>query len=226
MIQAATLVQRMTFLAAIAAALSGSVAMAKSRQETQAVADSMTLRVYDYAQVNRKTLLAAETVASGILAKAGVGSQWIDCPTSHAAIDNFPNCQTPPHSSDFVLSILSNAMTVQLRNPEDSMGTADESVNGTRRAAVFFNRIQSIAGGDAAPTDVLLGRVMAHEIGHMLLGPNAHSRTGIMRSDWSYRELGMEAGHELLFTAEQSRSIERRLAALGNFMQSTPLWGQ
>jgi hypothetical protein len=52
---------------------------------------------------------------------------------------------------------------------------------------------------------------MAHEIGHMFLGTNSHSSTGIMRANWSEREFGPDAGPELLFTAEQSRRMKSRL---------------
>ena len=58
----------------------------------------------------------------------------------------------------------------------------------------------------------LLGRVMAQEIGHMLLGPKAHSRTGIMRAFWVDHELSTAARQELVFTAEQSRRMKTRLA--------------
>jgi hypothetical protein len=53
---------------------------------------------------------------------------------------------------------------------------------------------------------------MAHEIGHLLLGENSHSRTGIMRASWSDYELSMEGRHEMSFTAEQSRRMKSRLA--------------
>jgi hypothetical protein len=209
----ATFFRRMTVLAAVAAALSASIAPAMDRQSAALAGYTITVRVYDYVRLDRRILSTAEAEVGGILEKAGVSVRWVDCPTSHAVLADFPECQTPPRFNDYFLSILSSQMTATQGNYEDAMGAADDSELGSRRAAIFFNRIDSHAGGDQAPADVLMGRVMAHEIGHLLLGPNAHSRSGIMKAAWSARELSMLAAHEMFFTAEQSCKIAARLAA-------------
>ena len=53
---------------------------------------------------------------------------------------------------------------------------------------------------------------MAHEIGHLLLGANSHSCTGIMQAFWSGEELSLAARADMLFTPEQSRQMKTRLA--------------
>ncbi len=55
--------------------------------------------------------------------------------------------------------------------------------------------------------DVILGHLMAHELGHLLLPEGAHSKRGIMpcplnREDWQAAAKGI-----LLFTAEQSKQL-------------------
>jgi hypothetical protein len=58
----------------------------------------------------------------------------------------------------------------------------------------------------------LLGTVVAHELGHLLLGSHAHSQVGIMVPVWeeeSLRNMGM--GH-LLFTREQSSLMKMRVS--------------
>jgi hypothetical protein len=59
--------------------------------------------------------------------------------------------------------------------------------------------------------DVLAGRVMAREIGSLLLGTNSSSRTGIMKASWTSDDLGVLAGNEMYFTAEQARQMDTRL---------------
>jgi len=39
---------------------------------------TVTIHVYNYAEVDRKTLMKAEKVATGIFRKAGVESRWVD----------------------------------------------------------------------------------------------------------------------------------------------------
>jgi hypothetical protein len=48
---------------------------------------------------------------------------------------------------------------------------------------------------------------MAHEFGHMLLGPKAHSEQGIMRANWSARDIQHGIQGQLRFTAQQAPLI-------------------
>ncbi len=58
-------------------------------------------------------------------------------------------------------------------------------------ATVFFHRVEAVTkGGPVAPA---LGNAIAHELGHLLLGRNAHSPTGIMRA---YLELRLSEGRQ------------------------------
>jgi hypothetical protein len=58
----------------------------------------------------------------------------------------------------------------------------------------------------------VLAHVMAHEVGHLLLGTNAHSPTGIMRPSWQARELRSIIMGTLLFTSEQAGSMQAKLS--------------
>ena len=58
----------------------------------------------------------------------------------------------------------------------------------------------------------LLGRVTAHEIGHLLLGDNRHSADGIMRAVWSTRLLQHATRSDWLFTRDQAVAIQQALA--------------
>jgi hypothetical protein len=53
----------------------------------------------------------------------------------------------------------------------------------------------------------LLGLARAHEIGHLLLGTNAHSNIGLMRALWPRTDL--ESGHweDFMFTRDQARRL-------------------
>jgi hypothetical protein len=104
----AMFVMRMAGLAVVAATVAGSPAWARSNRDAEASHATITLHVYDYAQVNRATLAAAEREASRILAQAGVTTQWQECPTSHDASKAFRGCAAP-QAGDYIVSILPNA---------------------------------------------------------------------------------------------------------------------
>jgi len=174
---------------------------------------AMTLRVRDYSHLNRSILLGAEQEATGILAQAGVSARWTDCPTSPGDLASFPNCQPPWQANDYVMNVMPDSMAVLLGKSDDALGLATECGMGPScTASVFFDRVSKLAGGDRASAQVVLGRAMAHELGHLLLGANSHSPTGIMRGHWSPREFRLDARLDLLFTTGQSRRMKTRLA--------------
>lgn len=211
MSRTAALVRCLTGLAALVGAGAGTLGWARNPAVSEN--NAITLRVYDYARANRPTILAAEGEATKIFAHAGVVARWVDCPTSHDEWDNYPHCRSAWQVNDYVLRVMPKAMAGLLEKSPDTLGsTLDCDVGSTCMASVFYDRVMSLAGNAHAPAPVLLGRVMAHEIGHLLLGENSHSSTGIMRANWSDREFRPDAGLELLFTAEQSRRMKSHLA--------------
>ncbi len=56
--------------------------------------------------------------------------------------------------------------------------------------------IRTIAGQASTDFPTLLGRAIAHEIGHLLLGTSQHPREGLMRARWLQDELrGLRPAH-------------------------------
>jgi hypothetical protein len=52
-------------------------------------------------------------------------------------------------------------------------------------ATAFSDRIASAAMRVDVDAGTLLGLVIAHEVGHLLLGSGYHGWTGVMRADWA-----------------------------------------
>jgi hypothetical protein len=61
-----------------------------------------------------------------------------------------------------------------------------------------------------------LGHVMAHEVGHLLLGTSSHTPTGLMIADWHPLE-----PHLQTLTAEQTRAIRARATATDGMSADT-----
>jgi hypothetical protein len=203
----AMFVMQMAGLAVVAAAVVGSPAWARNNRDAETSRATITLRVYDYAQVKPATLAAAEREASRILAQAGVTTQWQECPTSRDARKDLSGCAAA-QPDDYIVSILPNSMADKV-GKGDTFGAADGGAS--HRAAIFYERISERAGGDTTAMDVLAGRVMAREIGSLLLGTDASSRTGIMKARWTSNDLSVLAGNEMYFTAQQARQMDTRL---------------
>lgn len=196
-------------------------ASARNHTEIESGNTTLTLRVYDYVHVNRPVLLGAEGEVNSILGQAEIKSRWIECPISQAELTNFPDCQSAWGADDFVLRLLPKAMADSQVKGQDALGVAYESEGlSAYLASIFYDRVSGLAQGGSATLPVLLGRAMAHEIGHLLLGTHSHSSRGIMRPFWSGQELSLDGRLYLLFTPEQSRQMKTRLAARAEAWQT------
>jgi hypothetical protein len=110
-----------------------------------------------------------------------------------------------------MMKILPRAISAQARDRSDVLGTAllDEKGVGYY-AYVFYDSVQRIAE-ERKLGHAMLGDVLAHEIGHLLLGSNSHSVSGIMSAHWHGEELRRISEAAMLFTPSQSRMLRDRL---------------
>lgn len=78
---------------------------------------------------------------------------------------------------------------------------------------VFWTRAQQLHTSSAVDLGRILGSVMAHEIGHILLGASSHSASGLMQARWGSDELDRIAVGTLFFSLEQSQRMRAHLSA-------------
>jgi hypothetical protein len=163
---------------------------------------TIRVRVTNYTVATPTTVSKAEHEAGRILGEAGLNVVWIDCPLGRSVIPADP-CQQPLEPSDIVLRVLSD----QNRNgvQDGAFGVAVLPV----LASVYFEHVVSLARIDGADFEVpvILGCVMAHEIGHLLLGSNSHWDTGIMQGQWERKQVLQLMKGGLHFTPQQSKLI-------------------
>jgi hypothetical protein len=173
---------------------------------------AITLRVYNYARVPAWTLRTAEKETAMIFRETGVETIWIDCRVSTAEPQTAA-CKQPFRGSDLFLKLLPPSMARAVPSDGDTFGLAltEKDRPGTD-AMILYGRIAELATTERLYTEDILAAVMAHEIGHLLLG-GGHSPTGIMRAKLNRREL-LETGRgKLQFTPEQSLLIRDEVAA-------------
>jgi len=78
-------------------------------------------------------------------------------------------------------------------------------------ANVYADRTRELA--DGREFEVILGRVIAHELGHLLLGKNAHSAAGIMHARWRAQDLGLSRQAAMLFLPGEAKRIHAQVRA-------------
>ena len=164
----------------------------------------VVVHVDDRAGVPALDWRAAQQEAELIFREAGVDIIW--------AAGRFPASIIGPAAA----SDGRRHVALMLVNAGEDAGPSAGCMLGfaNRKPAVayaFYNRI--VEQGELRPINVpaVLGRVVAHELGHVLLPPNAHSAHGIMRSN-----LDLELVNPDRFTGDQSRALRSILTRGGS----------
>jgi len=176
---------------------------ARTQSDNKAQA-TIRLRVYDFAHLDPAVLADAKKVTTEIFRKAGVETVWLDCPAYQA------DCGEEPERLQFMLRILSPPMEKEMV-AEDALGFAIPCREDDRGCLfyILYSRISALAAEHNIGPGRILGHVMAHEIGHALLGPDAHDPYGLMQAKLSISGLDWRT---LYFTFAQSRRIQTELA--------------
>jgi hypothetical protein len=78
-------------------------------------------------------------------------------------------------------------------------------------ATVFHDQVEAVARRTGVARSELLGRALAHEVGHLLLGVRGHSRTGIMRAVWTDDELTRDRPDDWLFASADRQKLQQVL---------------
>lgn len=154
---------------------------------------TLTVAVAHYAAVDPQAMREAKRIASEVYRRAGIDVQWVELSTYEDA-------------TRFYVNVLSKEMAAPFFSSEETVGFA---VPGSRAANVIYGRILEIAGRHHVAFGLLLGYVIAHELGHLLLPAHSHSSYGLMRASM---DLELAEAKKLRFTPDQVALMRERLA--------------
>jgi hypothetical protein len=192
-----------------AAAYSGT----ENKQDESPLNDiQVMIRIRDYAQADRSVRQYSEHVAGEILQRAGVDARWIECPVGSPSSGA---CASPVSTLVLVVNLLPRSMSDRLHRPGGVLGVAIEASDGKFgcSASVFYDEVKEQATEHELNFGELLGDVIAHELGHLLLGINSHSNAGLMSAFWSGNKLRIASQGLLTFTAAQAKRINVAMTA-------------
>ena len=184
-----------------------------------------TVLVYNHAHVAHSILAAAEREAGKILDAASVRIIWVECPMASTPDSAARPCLGTLKSTDIMLRVLPQPAKHRLK--ADVFGFAISPI----LASVYYDYALRLAVEDEYGdfhARVILGCIIAHELGHLLLGSNSHSSAGVMRSPWGQKQLRQALMGTLLFTSDESKVMQAQVRArtrpqrTGRFRRSPP----
>jgi hypothetical protein len=185
------------------------ILLATSTLAQMPVPYALSLSLFNDARVPPSIVNSAEETASRIFAQSGIELHWLPCGREEESVEEQRACiQTyfPEHLHVHIVN----------SNPHlngSVFGISYFSADGIgSQADVFYTKIASFHDVSSVEPGTLLGHAMAHELGHLLLGSNSHSLTGLMCANWRTKDLiHMEQGG-LLFSEEQSLKMKAKLS--------------
>jgi len=167
------------------------------------------VKIYNYAEAEEEILARAQREAARIFLEVGIRLSWLSCTPTREGIVEDPRChQAAPNA--VWLMVCPEAMLPKGGLPRGTFGFAlmPQPHERPRYARLYFHRLTEVADGRKVRLGVLLGAMMAHEIGHLLLGINSHSREGIMSIPWDPNKLQQIDFGRLGFTPEQAATLK------------------
>jgi hypothetical protein len=173
----------------------------------------ITVRVHDYAEIKSGVLLQAEQSAGDILRESGIDTNWVICgvggtPSADAA------CTQAMTPVDFILNLLPRSMAQRSSFRDEVFGVAVQSAEDFGfYASIFYDKVKDCAAYEHLDLAPLLGHVIAHELGHLLLGTDSHAGHGLMSASWTNKHLQAAERHALTFSSSEVQRLQIAMIA-------------
>ncbi len=136
--------------------------------------DLFVVAYHNYAGVPPEVLQMTQTDVAMIFDKAGIELEWVALPVP--GHDTGPAVYWPSATPMCFLRLMPDSMLKPFRRSDDELGFASGP-----NVYIHAEHIQRLADRAKFSSAKLLGYIVAHEIGHVLLGGGGHSSAGIMR---------------------------------------------
>jgi hypothetical protein len=190
----------------------GSVRLGSARERADEELP-ITIQIHDYWHVPSESLARASAIVTSTYEKIGVRTEWIGVVRQdvrrRGSKPRRDRSRMP--IAQLTIIILTKDMAARGRFADGALGLAAVADEGMGRIAyAIYDRVRDTASRAAMNEADLLGFVMAHEIGHLLL-PSRSPDTGLMRSRWTVRDFKRLDVATLEFSPLQASQIRKTI---------------
>jgi hypothetical protein len=167
---------------------------------------TLAVEVNDYVQLGPEWLADTEARVTASYRAVGISVMWSPLVNSQSE----PKSTNPGPTFKVRVVIMPRDMTEmicsKMRIGVNVTGFATVAAQDARGrvAYIFYDRILQTALAGHAPVVLGLSHVIAHEIGHLLLGRNSHCAWGLMQPEWSPQETHLQT-----LTKKQVEDVRR-----------------
>lgn len=164
------------------------------------------VRIYDSGGGADGNRTVARRVAADILGRARVPIEWLDCTVSGTEPEPSLSCQQPPRPDELIVRLLA----APAADASEALGYSMIDVELRRGwlATIFVDRVDRLAAAARTDRGQLLGRAIAHELAHLLLGTSSHSARGLMRAHWRAPDFANGKPWDWWLASDDARLVE------------------
>jgi hypothetical protein len=179
---------------------------------------AFTIYLRNYAGVPSGTLADAERVATVIFQNTGIETRWAEIEVREAYVQRVRVQDQPMTLADIQVNIFPETAPIPAGVSGNVMGIAPGAGPDRTVVDIFDGRVRAHFGKTSAAylkgdmdrrvsEGQLLGHVIAHEVGHLLLNQQGHSPRGIMRGEWTFADFRDMTFGLLAFTPQQAQVL-------------------
>jgi hypothetical protein len=192
------------------------LAFASDAKSVSAQAAALQVQVYDYAGLSAAALHEFTTRAQEILTGAGISVEVDVCARGVST-----PCESRRGSSrQVVIRVVARAPKNNKNVRLQHLGQSIAGRDGGTYASVFLNLAEDEAAETNLPRILVLAYAAAHEVGHLLLGDQAHTPQGLMKARWDSNDFQAMTQNRFHFSPEQTRELTSRY---GVALQAGPM---
>jgi len=186
-----------------------SVVVSVNRLSAQTAA--VQVQVLDYADLKPAALHQLTARIQDILVGAGISVQVRLCRGSLAV----PCEMQTGRTRRLVVRVLAGEAKSMSNVRRPPLGQSFTDHGGGTYASVFLGRVQDVAAEVNVPWMIVLSYAAAHEVGHLLLGEDAHTVRGLMKASWDRQDYEAMYQKHFHFSPEQVRQLASRYGGSG-----------
>jgi hypothetical protein len=178
---------------------------------------TLVFRIINDGQIPEEIVETAKTHVEHIYDRSGIQVEWFEGDAARMSKVN--------GKLDLTMIFVPESVAQTMNRPKDATGFAvSNDGQGLRRAYIFVERVGRQAAvvhhksslEEKAAKGLILGEVIAHEAGHLMLPHDSHSARGIMQARLNLNTIEQGLRGSLLFTPEQAKQIRGVLVSRAN----------
>src|SRR5215203_3386932 len=177
--------------------------------------EPLVVRAYNTYGLSGADLQTASETVTRLLSDVASGVRWRNCAIAgRRARTDADRCADRLARNEFIVRLVASGRA-PTESPSEVLGYSfiDPVQRVGSLATIYADRAVSLSARFGASGGTMVGRAIAHELGHLLAGSPAHTDSGLMRQNWRPGLLPSVRDTDWAFTPAQALAMRSGLEA-------------